>query len=99
MLVMTTAANFENLGIVLVFLGVLNLLAVIIYDAILINWAQSPIPNLKEISIMFVVKDDHAPVPFSLALGEVKDAEGPCLRKDGDCESWIATVKIGPAPE
>lgn len=34
-----------------------------------------PKPN-NEVTFMFIVKDDHAPVPFALNLGTVTDAEG-----------------------
>lgn len=38
-----------------------------------------PQPKHNEVIFMFVVKDDHAPVPFSLALGTVTDAEGNAI--------------------
>lgn len=40
-----------------------------------------PQPQLKslEVKFMFVVKDDHVPVNFSLVLGDVTDAEGNAI--------------------
>lgn len=35
-----------------------------------------PASNLLEVRFMFIVKNDNPPVPFSLVLGEVTDAEG-----------------------
>ena len=35
-----------------------------------------PQPKRLEVRFMFVVKDDHEPVNFSLSLGDVTDAEG-----------------------
>lgn len=35
-----------------------------------------PQPKQVEVKIMFIVKDDQAPVNFSVALGDVTDAEG-----------------------
>jgi hypothetical protein len=41
---------------------------------------QTPVPppaqTPLEVKFMFVVKDDHPSEPFSIVLGEVKDAEG-----------------------
>lgn len=49
-----------------------------------------PQPKLLEVTMDFVVKDDHADVPFSLSLGAVTDAEGnviPDAQVDTSVES------------
>lgn len=38
-----------------------------------------PGPKPLEVILMFVIKDDHPPVPFSLSLGTVTDAEGNAI--------------------
>lgn len=39
-----------------------------------------PRPKQVEVRFMFVVKDDHEPVNFSLTLGDVTDAEGNVIQ-------------------
>lgn len=52
-----------------------------------------PQPEPLEVKFVFIVKDDHEPVNFSLALGEVKDAEGNVIP---DAQLDIAVASDNP---
>lgn len=47
-----------------------------VVEALTATTLPPPQPKQVEVKIMFIVKDDQAPVNFTVALGDVTDAEG-----------------------